>query len=55
MNITCVKNVKKSVIDRIERLTKTPALPNINLLSKNFMAGHCKKFYVESLKDNDLK
>ena len=36
MGITCIKNVKKSVIDRIERLTRTPALPNINLLSKNF-------------------
>lgn len=33
LNVTCIKNVKKSVIDRIERLTKTPALPNINLLS----------------------
>lgn len=50
MGITCIKNVKKSVIDRIERLTKTPALPNINLLSKDFLPGKCQNFYVESLR-----
>ena len=55
MGITCIKNVKKSVIDRIERLTKTPALPNINLLSNNFLPGKCQKFYVESLRSIALR
>jgi chaperonin GroEL (HSP60 family) len=55
MGITCVKNVKKSVIDRIERLTRTPALPNINLLSEGFHPGKCEKFYVESLRGISLQ
>jgi hypothetical protein len=42
------------LIEKIERLTSTPALPNINLLSANFHAGKCDKFYVESLKNISL-
>jgi hypothetical protein len=52
--ISCISNVKKSLIAKIERLTSTPALQNINLLSQNFHSGKCEKFYVETLKNISL-
>lgn len=54
-DITVVSNVKESAIKRIERLTQTCCLPNVNLLSKDFYAGKCKHFYMETLQNKSLK
>ena len=55
LDITVVQNVKESVIKRIERLTQTCSLPNVNLLSNDFFAGHCQNFYMETLTNIGLR
>ena len=54
-DISVVQNVKESVIKRIERLTQTCSLPNVNLLSNDFFAGRCEQFYMETLSNIGLK
>lgn len=55
INITVVSNVKESIIRRIERLTQTCSLPNVNLLSNDFIAGQCEQMYTETLSVPGLK
>ena len=54
-NITLVTNVKKSVMQRLARLTQTISCPSTNLLNPNFDTGRCDKFFMESLTMKSLK
>ena len=54
-NITLVTNVKKSVMQRLARLTQTISCPSTNLLNPNFNTGGCDKFFMESLTMKSLK
>jgi len=55
LDITVVSNIKETIIKRIERLTQTCSLPNVNLLSNDFFAGKCQNFYMETLQNIGLK
>lgn len=39
--VTVLANVKKTIINRIARLTQTVACPSINLIDESFITGHC--------------
>ena len=48
-NITLVTNVKKSVMQRLERLTETQILPSPYFLDEEHPTGKCSKFWMESI------
>ena len=48
-NIILVLNVKSKSLKQIARCTKTYVLPSIDLIDKQTILGHCKKFKIEKM------
>lgn len=58
-NIILVLNVKSKSLNQIARCTKTYALPSIDLIDRQTIFGHCKRFKIEKMNlkektNNDL-
>ena len=51
--IILVLNVKSKALKQIARCTKTYVIPSIDLIDKQTIFGHCKKFKIEKMQLRD--